>query len=436
MDRCEEADIEAAKLRKNLAATKLGRRYTARNAIRGPRSSFKTHENRTRKRSHPHVESEIPKIIVPSAVSQSVDTPCTDPDYDPADEISGDEQLGESCDMEETDVKPEYTDDPKDNNSVGFACSICGKVFTKRINMRIHENRKHGMEHKRKKFLPNQCQFCGKDFNDVPAIQSSENKVQYRCDSSECDCGGQTFTTFHHFKYHHYRKCPKRRENTELEKLRTKGTWICEHCGKKFEDVSNLRYHLRSVHERKFKYCCEICGHGTQIQSMLKRHMIVHSDEKPYKCDKCDYSCRRPGQLYYHKRYHHENEKPHLCSECGKSFLSNAKLQLHAASHATIKEFPCPHCDKFFACKNYVTSHVNSTHKGRRRERYYRKKGIQNESIEEPGVMLGLEPINETDSISGDEVMQAANQVAVQLVEGTASFDIVSAEPATFIEIQ
>ena len=51
----------------------------------------------------------------------------------------------------------------------------------------------------------------------------------------------------------------------------------CEYCDKKFHDVTSLKLHLR-----------------------------IHTGEKPYKCDQCDYACTTNGNLTKHKNNKHK----------------------------------------------------------------------------------------------------------------------------------
>ena len=44
----------------------------------------------------------------------------------------------------------------------------------------------------------------------------------------------------------------------------------------------------------------------------MKIHIIVHSREKPYKCDECNYSVTQYGYLKTHKRIH-SGEKSYKC---------------------------------------------------------------------------------------------------------------------------
>ena len=49
---------------------------------------------------------------------------------------------------------------------------------------------------------------------------------------------------------------------------------------------------------------CPICGKVYTSISTMRRHMAIHTGEKPYKCDQCDYRTVRKDNLKSHKIQH------------------------------------------------------------------------------------------------------------------------------------
>lgn len=48
-----------------------------------------------------------------------------------------------------------------------------------------------------------------------------------------------------------------------------------------------LQVHCKS-HEGEKCWRCELCPYASVSQRHLESHMLIHTDQKPYQCDKCD----------------------------------------------------------------------------------------------------------------------------------------------------
>lgn len=46
----------------------------------------------------------------------------------------------------------------------------------------------------------------------------------------------------------------------------------CDLCGKQFKHLDHLNRHRREIHQNKYRYHCEKCGHGVAKLSYLKAH--------------------------------------------------------------------------------------------------------------------------------------------------------------------
>uniref|UniRef100_A0A8D8M5H6 Protein hunchback n=2 Tax=Cacopsylla melanoneura TaxID=428564 RepID=A0A8D8M5H6_9HEMI len=71
----------------------------------------------------------------------------------------------------------------------------------------------------------------------------------------------------------------------------------CELCDYTCKQSGNLKAHM-VVHTEERPYQCEICEYTCKQSSSLRKHMLVHTEERPYQCELCEYTCKQSNRKY------------------------------------------------------------------------------------------------------------------------------------------
>lgn len=74
------------------------------------------------------------------------------------------------------------------------------------------------------------------------------------------------------------------------------------------------------------------CDKAFPSSTRLKRHSIIHTSLKPFKCNICDKSFNRKSSLRVHIKIH-SGVKSYVCSVCNKGFMWAHSLRAHIAIH-------------------------------------------------------------------------------------------------------
>ena len=125
-------------------------------------------------------------------------------------------------------------------------------------------------------------------------------------------------------------------------------------------------------------YSCTHCGHQSTKSSNLKRHLLVHTGERPFKCDQCTQSFTLKLTLKNHTQAKHSElpkklkDKKFFCEFCdfvcdiknGKRHLrSKHKDDTLAKENTQTKEKPsCAHCGKNFFDSSNLKRHIYRLH--------------------------------------------------------------------------
>ncbi|KRT84348.1 zinc finger protein, partial [Oryctes borbonicus] len=131
-----------------------------------------------------------------------------------------------------------------------------------------------------------------------------------------------------------------------------------------FRRRAKLSAHL-VTHTGERRFPCDKCGIAFKGKYNLQKHnRRYHSDPNEQatattkKCTECDFTCNSPIQLRVHKRQEHKviKRKKFECKYCQKRFSNSTLLDVHMVVHTGAKKFECEICNKKFSQKPHLQS--------------------------------------------------------------------------------
>ena len=288
-----------------------------------------------------------------------------------------------------------------------YPCKICNQVFSLFRSRKEHIQQVHVTQDsikRRERRILNlgtgrktpynyKCRLCGTSFQKYR--MRSEHMVEAhgvvgvniyrRHERIKCDtCGAFTSS----------------RASAKIHQMIHTGEkpFVCPHCGRAFRIKYTRSLHIARVHadveQTKIELLqCHQCGKTMRDRSAFARHVLRHSDHRPFVCAQCGKSYKLKEYLTYHERTHlverkprpaapssfqcdtcgavkktkqayakhlrtHESPKALVCPTCGKSFKSEARLTTHIHMHTEEKPFSCSECGKCFAVSARLTAHM------------------------------------------------------------------------------
>ncbi|KTF77377.1 hypothetical protein cypCar_00042275 [Cyprinus carpio] len=125
----------------------------------------------------------------------------------------------------------------------------------------------------------------------------------------------------------------------------------CAYC----DDYFKSRF-ARLKHQEKFHlgpFPCDICGRQFNDTGNRKHHI------------ECTHGGRGNGPAFCVPNQFERGEKPHRCVICNQTFRIMKTLTKHMVIHSDVRPLSCPHCSTTFKRKDKLKYHVDHVHSGR-----------------------------------------------------------------------
>jgi len=137
----------------------------------------------------------------------------------------------------------------------------------------------------------------------------------------------------------------------------------CKECKATFRMFSDLQTHVDKNKCVKYTFQCPQCSVAFNNAATFTKHLKYHMG-KSMQCDYCgDKFMHEKGLKRHIKMYHTEFTQSFTCQYCPKVFGRKTLLENHIRRHFDYRPYKCPHCEKSFKTRQYLTGHINGVHK-------------------------------------------------------------------------
>merc|ERR1711874_877419 len=94
---------------------------------------------------------------------------------------------------------------------------------------------------------------------------------------------------------------------------------------------TDLKSHIHNVHRAKevCRHLCVECGKGFPHKYSLKKHMMIHTDERPIECPVCHMRFRTNSNYNKHAKTHFKKTLPNISKSSAIRIIPDVELSVH-----------------------------------------------------------------------------------------------------------
>ncbi|CAL4077295.1 unnamed protein product, partial [Meganyctiphanes norvegica] len=294
-----------------------------------------------------------------------------------------------------------------------YQCIQCSKCFTRgdklKVHMRIHSNvrpywcqepgcqyraidsgslKKHMRIHTDER--PYKCQLClysARDGSQLTVhLRTHTGDTPFQCMVENCSAAFKTSSDLRRHERLHtgvkpykcnecdYACAIKSNLTVHIRLNHFQGAkFSCSRCDFVANNRKQLKDHEKSHSETLLH--CEICQHITTSTTSLRQHMLLHSQEKPFQCRYCSFTCKTTGNLRYHVRNKHGCDVSKKTKKSSHQIVSNSQGSQKIRSSSSngggrknsrpncYRSFKCGECGSGFVREDSYRSHIRQHEK-------------------------------------------------------------------------
>ncbi|XP_045539761.1 zinc finger protein 567-like [Papilio machaon] len=130
-----------------------------------------------------------------------------------------------------------------------------------------------------------------------------------------------------------------------------------DHKNNKNKDAKDNIYEI-VTDDNNFKYKCRKCDKLFQSKVKINKHILCHTQERPFVCKLCGRTYKVASDIVRHGRVHDGLKVP--CKfRCGYSTVYKGALKQHEKRHKKEYTYTCDKCNKGFEVLTWYEQHQN-----------------------------------------------------------------------------